>query len=57
MASCQVPPSAIPTSGAVTAQGTQPLPAVLEAVKDATGTFLAGLPQGGDQTVVLLRRR
>jgi sigma-B regulation protein RsbU (phosphoserine phosphatase) len=38
------------------AQGTQPLPAVLEAVKAATGTFSAGLPQGDDQTVVLLRR-
>jgi hypothetical protein len=30
---------------------------VLEAVKHATGTFSAGLSQGDEQTVVLLRRR
>ncbi len=37
-------------------QGHQPLPALLEAVQSATGSFSAGLPQGDDQTVVLLRR-
>jgi hypothetical protein len=29
---------------------------VLEAVQAATGGFSAGLPQGDDQTLVLLRR-
>ncbi len=33
-----------------------PLPQILEAVQAATAAFSAGLPQGDDQTVVLLRR-
>ena len=36
--------------------GARPLPELMEAVKDATGAFSAGLPQGDDQTLVLLRR-
>jgi serine phosphatase RsbU (regulator of sigma subunit) len=35
----------------------RPLAEVLEAIQAATGTFSAGLPQGDDQTLVLLRRR
>jgi sigma-B regulation protein RsbU (phosphoserine phosphatase) len=34
----------------------QPLSEILEAVKAATASFSAGLPQGDDQTLVLLRR-
>jgi serine phosphatase RsbU (regulator of sigma subunit) len=34
-----------------------PLPELLEAIQTATGSFSAGLPQGDDQTLVLLRRR
>jgi sigma-B regulation protein RsbU (phosphoserine phosphatase) len=34
----------------------RPLAEVLEAVQSATGSFSAGLPQGDDQTLVLLRR-
>jgi serine phosphatase RsbU (regulator of sigma subunit) len=34
----------------------RPLAEMLEAVQSATGTFSAGLPQGDDQTLVLLRR-
>jgi len=34
----------------------RPLAEVLEAVQSATGAFSAGLPQGDDQTLVLLRR-
>ncbi len=34
----------------------RPLDEVLEAVQSATGSFSAGLPQGDDQTLVLLRR-
>jgi sigma-B regulation protein RsbU (phosphoserine phosphatase) len=33
-----------------------PLPELLSVVQDATGRFSVGLPQGDDQTVVLLRR-
>ncbi len=33
------------------------LAAVLTAIQEATGRFTAGLPQGDDQTLVLLRRR
>lgn len=36
--------------------GGRPLAEVLEAIQSATGTFSAGLPQGDDQTLVLLRR-
>jgi len=35
----------------------RPLPELLEAIQAATGSFSAGLPQGDDQTLVLLRRR
>ena len=35
----------------------RPLPELLEAIQTATGSFAAGLPQGDDQTLVLLRRR
>jgi sigma-B regulation protein RsbU (phosphoserine phosphatase) len=35
----------------------RPLAELLEAIQIATGTFSAGLPQGDDQTLVLLRRR
>ena len=35
----------------------RPLAEVLEAIQIATGSFCAGLPQGDDQTLVLLRRR
>ena len=35
----------------------RPLPQLLEAIQAATGRFSAGLPQGDDQTLVLLRRR
>jgi sigma-B regulation protein RsbU (phosphoserine phosphatase) len=35
----------------------RPLPEVLEAIQVATGRFSAGLPQGDDQTLVLLSRR
>jgi sigma-B regulation protein RsbU (phosphoserine phosphatase) len=34
----------------------RPLAEVLEAVQSSTGSFSAGLPQGDDQTLVLLRR-
>ena len=34
-----------------------PLPELLEAIQTATGSFSAGLPQGDDQTLVLLRRQ
>jgi serine phosphatase RsbU (regulator of sigma subunit) len=34
----------------------RPLAELLEAVQSATGSFSAGLPQGDDQTLVLLRR-
>jgi sigma-B regulation protein RsbU (phosphoserine phosphatase) len=34
-----------------------PLPDLLEAIQEATSRFTAGLPQGDDQTLVLLRRR
>jgi sigma-B regulation protein RsbU (phosphoserine phosphatase) len=34
----------------------RPLAEVLEAIQGATGSFSAGLPQGDDQTLVLLRR-
>jgi sigma-B regulation protein RsbU (phosphoserine phosphatase) len=37
--------------------GRRPLAEVLEAIQAATGSFSAGLPQGDDQTLVLLRRR
>jgi sigma-B regulation protein RsbU (phosphoserine phosphatase) len=33
-----------------------PLPQLLAAIQDATGSFSQGLPQGDDQTLVLLRR-
>ena len=36
--------------------GGRPLAEVLEAIQSATGSFSAGLPQGDDQTLVLLRR-
>lgn len=35
----------------------RPLAELLEAIQTATGSFSAGLPQGDDQTLVLLRRR
>ena len=35
----------------------RPLAELLEAIQIATGSFCAGLPQGDDQTLVLLRRR
>ena len=35
----------------------RPLAEILEAIQAATGSFSAGLPQGDDQTLVLLRRR
>jgi phosphoserine phosphatase RsbU/P len=35
----------------------RPLAELLEAIQSATGSFSAGLPQGDDQTLVLLRRR
>jgi len=34
----------------------RPLSEMLEAVQAATASFSAGLPQGDDQTLVLLRR-
>jgi sigma-B regulation protein RsbU (phosphoserine phosphatase) len=34
----------------------QPLPVLLEAIQEATARFSQGLPQGDDQTLVLLRR-
>jgi phosphoserine phosphatase RsbU/P len=37
-------------------QSDRPLPGILEAVQAATASFSAGLPQGDDQTLVLLRR-
>ncbi|MBV8199228.1 MAG: hypothetical protein JOZ15_01260, partial [Acidobacteria bacterium] len=36
--------------------GGRPLAEVLQAIQSATGGFSAGLPQGDDQTLVLLRR-